>query len=534
MAIDHINCVCALYFMSGVVAPGAPDIPGVVCFVSVRESGVKTSDSGKWELGMRDSLDKIHQTSMSLIENVGVRLHHREIVELVRNSSVKVVGDVVFFTRKQLMAEVEKIPAQFRIFGRNSKYDMVIGNGSTEYSAGYGCPSIINGDGTRRNGLMADYVNLLKLVHVFPGFHLNGGILVQPSDISVDKANLLMTYATAAFSDKCIMGQPGTAEEVAEVMAFLNILFGEKSELIDKPRIIALVNTLSPMQIDRNSLDTISLYASHGQPLVISSGVMTGTTSPATLAGSIAQANAEALVGMAIAQMIRAETPVVMGINATPVDMRTGGVNVGSPLQAIALKYCVGLARMYGVPIRCGGASSNANGVTAQSGYESMLNMFVTLDQEVDLIIHSAGILDGYSAMSYEKFITDLEVIGLAERYFRDITINEDSLARDVIEEVVGRGQFLTHRHTMNNCRKESWISDIATSGTLTDAVSPCEQFSAKINTKLKKMLGAYEVPFLEQSVHDTIKSFLRESGVRKTDMQHVQAMFSDGDSPAI
>lgn len=470
---------------------------------------------------MQKRLQEIHDISMTILETTGIRLHHPDILHLLEKNSIQVKDDVVYFTRDQLMSLIDKAPDQFTVYSRNPEHHMTIGDGCTQYSGGYGCPAVIDADGTKRNAVMKDYIRFIKLVQQCPGFRLNGGIMVQPADIQPEQAHMLMTYATMCLSDKCIMGQPGSTREVEQIMEMAAILFGGETELVKKPRIITLVNTLSPLQIDFNSLETIRIHAEYAQPVVICAGVMTGTTSPVTLAGSIAQGNAESLAGIAVSQLIRPGTPVVMAINATPVDMRTGGVDVGAPAQALAVKYCAGLARMYGLPCRCGGSSSNAGGVTAQSGYESMLSMFVTLQEKVDLVIHSAGIMDGYAAMSFEKFITDLEVIRMAEYYLNDMPMDDNALALEAIQEVGWKHQYLTHPHTMQNCRKEAWVSDIASGGPLNSISSPQDAMMEKIDCKLNALLDSWELPPMNNETRQRLIAYLLENGVSRDHLNY-------------
>ena len=194
---------------------------------------------------------------------------------------------------------------------------------------------------------------------------------------------------------------------------------------------------------------------------MITAGVMSGTTAPITPAGALSMSNAEALAAIAITQMLREGTPVVMGVVVVPADMRSGGLNLGAPAHAICIRYAKALADMYGIPCRCGGCGSNADGLTAQSGYESMINMFVSLQEKVDLIIHSAGILSSYSGMSFEKFITDLEVVRIIEHHLADIIVNDNALALPVIVETGHGGEFLTHSHTLAQCRNVPWTGVI-------------------------------------------------------------------------
>ena len=81
-------------------------------------------------------------------------------------------------------------------------------------------------------------------------------------------------------------------------------LFGIE-DLLQKPRVITLVSTLTPLQIDEAALNTLLTYAQYNQPVMVTPTVMAGTTGPITLAGTMALANAEALAGIALVQMER-------------------------------------------------------------------------------------------------------------------------------------------------------------------------------------------------------------------------------------
>jgi trimethylamine--corrinoid protein Co-methyltransferase len=241
---------------------------------------------------------------------------------------------------------------------------------------------------------------------------------------------------------------------------------------------------------------------------------MSGTTAPITPAGALAMGNAEVLAAIAITQMLREGTPVVMGIAVAAADLRTGGLKLGAPANATCIRYAKALAARYGIPCRCGGSGSDADGLTAQSGYESMLNMFVTLQEKVDLIIHSAGMLSSYSAMSFEKFITDLNVIRLIEHYQADIAVDDIALALPVIIETGHGGQFLTHSHTLDHCRSVPWSSVLDGIGRQKDAENAQEAYLAKVNSALERILSTYTQPEMDPNLRTELESFLVKRGV--------------------
>jgi trimethylamine--corrinoid protein Co-methyltransferase len=463
---------------------------------------------------MQAKVAKIHSTSMAILEKVGIKLHHSEICSILAHHGIKVEDRIAYFTEEQVMAWVGKAPGKFTVHARNPEHDALIGGGQPQYVGGYGCPAIIDAAGNRRDATLSDYIRLIKLVQQCDGFRINGGILVQPTELPATQAHAAMAYATMLFSDKCIMGQTGPTEAVKKIMDMAAMAFGGRQALIQKPRVLTLVNTLSPLQIDRIALDTIQVHAKYGQALVLAAGVMCGTTAPITPAGALAMANAEVLAAIAITQMLRQGAPVVMGVVVTPADMRSGSLHVGAPANATCVSYSKALSELYGIPCRCGGCGTDADGLTAQSGYESMLNMFVSLQEKVDLIIHSAGILSSYRGMCFEKFITDLEVVGMIEHHLADIAVDDNALALSDIIETGHGGQFLTHSHTLEKCRSVPWTGVLAGAGHKKSEETAQEAYLAKINRSLASILSAYRQPEFDPDLRIALENFLKKIGV--------------------
>lgn len=462
---------------------------------------------------MDEKLKKLHEASMLILENVGVKFYHPEVLEILDMNGVKVVGETAYFKQDQLMKYIYEAPSDFVLYARNPVYNMQIGGDSIEFIAGYGAPSIIMADGTKRIAVFSDYLNFLKLVHQCEHFNINGGILVQPSDIETDKSFPLMLYATLIHSDKCIMGGAGGKQETEIVFDMLRIVFGNDEQLLEKPRIATIINPSSPLQYDKKMLETLLLYAKKGQPIIIAPAVMAGTTGPVTLAGTIALSNAETLAGIAVAQMIRKGTPVIYGSASSTADMRTASMSIGAPESALCITYSARLAKEYGLPCRGSGTLTDAKSVSVQSGYESMMQLLVGCQERINFIIHSAGILDSYSSMSYEQFIVDLEIISAVKRYINGLDISADKLAVDVIDSIGPGGNFITHQHTMAHCRKEPWLPEIGLRGFCKS--DPNEKLMANINSKLNKLYNSYQFPDLPSSIKENLTSYIKNIGLQ-------------------
>lgn len=457
---------------------------------------------------MTDELRKIHKASVRILSEIGIRLHHPEILEILQANGIRVQGKTAFFEDKQLRHWVNMAPGRFTLSARNPEYEMFIGGDKIEYAAGYGAAFIVDSLGNRRSARLDDFISFLQLVHQSRYFNMNGGLLVQPMDLMGINGIPLMLYANILYSDKCLMGMQTKAKTMEQIMDMVALVFGGRDKLLEQPRILTMISTLSPLQIDREALDSMLVCSRYRQPMIFSPGPSAGTTGPVTIAGNISLANAEALAGIAISQIIRPGTPVIYGLQSTVADMRSGCVSTASPAYSIQSTYCASLAKMYGIPSRTGGTNNDAKGVSVQSGYESMFTMLNACLNGVNLIVHSAGMLDSYAATSYEQFIVDLEIISMIESYMQGIEIDEDSFAFEVIKEVGSGGQFLTTEHTLERFRSASWNPMIGLRGTMA-GMSPNEQFLYNIEKIMNQMLSSYVRPEIDPGLHRDLYAYL-------------------------
>jgi len=462
---------------------------------------------------MRDKLVKIYTHAMNILDTVGIRLKHHGIRELVKRNGVRVENETAFFTREQIEAEIEKAPESFTLQARNPLHNTVIGGGQSNFTAGYGCPTIYEINGTSRDARLKDYIQFAKLIHQYGHFSINGGILAQPNDVPPELSHLIMVYSAIKTSDKCLMGIPGNETQMDQIMDIAAIVFGGKEKLKKTPRILTLISTISPLMMDEMALSSIQVSAHYNQPIIISPAPTAGTTGPIDLAANLALATAEALAGITIAQMIRPGLPVIFGLQCNIANLSTGNISIGSPAYALQAKYAAALARMLKLPCRCGGATTDSLCVSPQSGYESMLSLLTACENRVDLLVHSAGILDNFAAMSYEKFIMDMEIIDMVTYYLADVEVSEKTLNLDLFKTVGPGGQFLTTTDTMKKCRTHSWTPPIGVRGNISRK-KELDTYYKNINDTLKQMLASYRQPDIDPDTQTDLDDFMIHTGV--------------------
>jgi len=410
----------------------------------------------RWYEPLRQNqVEQIHEASLQILEKTGVDFHHPPAIEILSRSGAKTEGERVFFPPRLVEEQVKKSPDRFKLYARNSEWDVEFGGEKMVFCPGYGAPFVMDIESGRRNGTLEDFKRFVQLTQASVYQDICSGMVIEPNDVPYGKRHAQMLYTTVRYSDKCFMGSPMGARAARDSIQMASILFGSKADLIEKPRFISLLGALTPLKYDNRTLEAIMAYADAGQPLIISTLGIEGATAPVTLAGTLALQNAEVLAGIVLTQLVREGTPVIFGGVSSSAEMRLGTLSIGSPEMAINTAATAQMARYYRLPSRSGGAVCDAKIADVQAAYESMMNLMMAQVSGIHFVLHSAGILETYNCMSYEKFVIDDETCGMVKKTRRAYEVNPETLAVDLVKEVGPGGHFLDKKHTLDHFKDE-------------------------------------------------------------------------------
>lgn len=465
-----------------------------------------------YKLLTESQIEEIHGATLAVLESTGVVFRYQPALDVLSKAGAKIEGERVCFPRTMVEEQIKKAPSSFTLYARNSKNNVLIGGENLIFIPGYGAPYISDLDSGRRAGTLEDYRNLVKLAQTSPNQDIAGGILVEPNDVPFARRHLEMAYACLSNSDKCFMGCSNGAKNAKDIINMASILFTHDWDLAEKPALITLINSITPLIYDDKMLGALIEHAKAGQAVIIAALAMSGATAPVTLAGTLVCQNAEVLAGIILAQLIREGTPVVYGASSSIADMRSGNLSIGAPEMAILSTASSQLAKYYGIPFKGGRPITDAKIPDAQSGYESMLGLSMASVSGAHVVLHSAGILDSYNTMSYEKFIIDDEMCGMIKRIRRGFEVNKDSLAVELINQVGPGGHFLDREHTFMNFRKEHYqpiLSNRDNYNNWKDGGGL--QLAERANRKFKDIIQNYEAPSLAADIDREIKSYMAE-----------------------
>jgi trimethylamine---corrinoid protein Co-methyltransferase len=412
----------------------------------------------RYEILSADSIAMLDRGWRRIVSEIGIQFAKPEAVELFAKAGQQVDGDVVKLDPEFVLEQVAKAPREFDVQARNPANTVHIGGDHMVFSAVYGCPFVREGD-VRRDATLNDFRQLASLSQAYAELDSAGGVICEPNDAPLDSRHLDMIYALQTLTDKIYMGNVVSGPNAADTIAMTEILFGGlggkgRAAIERTPATISLINCNSPLRWDDRMLDAQFEYNRAAQPVVLTPFLLMGAMSPVTIPAALAQQLAEALSGIALAQLIRPGCPVIFGSFLSNIDMQSGSPSFGTPESAIGL-LCTGqLARHYGLPFRTGGGLNSSQTADAQSAYEALMTLLPTFLAGTNFVMHAAGWLEGGLVSCYEKFIIDIELLRELRVEFTPLEITEESLAFGAHEEVGHGGHFLGAEHTMERFRE--------------------------------------------------------------------------------
>jgi len=459
-----------------------------------------------------DALEAIHQASLTVLEEIGIDFLHDGAKEILRTAGADVAAgsNRVRFDRGLVESQLGKAPQQFTLHARNPARSVEIGGNYIAFCSVASAPNAADRDGGRRSGNRADYQSFIKLGQMLEAVHAWGGYPVEPIDIHASIRHLDALFDVLTLSDKPIHAYSLGRGRNLDSIEMTRIARGVDDATLDRePSVFTVINSSSPLRIDTPMLEGIIQMARRNQPVVMTPFTLAGAMAPVSIAGALAQQNAEALAGLVLTQLVRPGAPFVYGGFTSNVDMKSGAPAFGTPEYMKAALIGGQLARRYRVPYRSSNANA-ANTVDAQAAYESVFSLWGAIMGGTNLLMHGAGWMEGGLHASFEKMALDADLLGMVAEFLRPVVVNDAELALDAIREVGPGGHFFGAAHTMARYRNAFYapmISDWRNYETWNEAGRPDAYDAA--NRLYKKTLAAYEPPPMDPARLEELTAFV-------------------------
>ncbi len=408
--------------------------------------------------------DQVVEAALTLLEQVGMGQATPEFTEIVTAAGGTIdtrLGDDLarlLFPREMVLAAVESAAKVVRLHHFASDEHLEIGGNKVHFATAGAAVLMLDHDTKRfRHSTVQDVYDTARLGDTLDNIHLFLRTVVARDMESSRDVDVNTAYATMLGTSK----PQGTSffepEHVHEVVAMYDTALGGEGEFRLRPFVQAN-NTfvVPPLRFAHDSALCMAEQVRVGMPINLLSAGQAGATSPAALAGSLAQALAECLAALTCVNLMSPGHPCIMGLWPFVSDLRTGAMSGGSGEEAILNAAAAQVANHLGLPSGVAAGMADAKLPDNQAGHEKANAITLAANAGANLIYESAGMLASIMACSLEAMVIDNDMLGAINRTVRGVEVTEESLSVQVIKDVVyGEGHFLGHDQTLSMMQSE-------------------------------------------------------------------------------
>ncbi len=401
-------------------------------------------------------IKQIHESTMQVLEDVGFQVSYPPALELLKTNGANVDGNRVFIPRDLVSRCIKQAPSEFTFHGKEKSKDIILGGTRVHFGTGGTALNILDLDRSKRKSTAEDIAVIAALVERLENIDFLI-VPVYPHDAPPDKIDINRFFPALTHSSKPVMGGVYTVEGLRQVVEIAATIAGGEEQLKKRPFVGFITSIISPLKIDDLYAEMLMEVASMGLPLATSTAPTAGATAPITLAGTLVQQNAEALMGVILAQLTNPGTPILYSAVPSTMDLRTMSFLMGTVESGLMNAAISQMANYYRVPSYITVGTTDSKIPDAQAAYESATTCLLAALAGGNFIHEAAGLLEGAMTASFAQYVIDNDIIGGCLRALRGVEVNEESMAVKTISAVGPGGNFLGEAHTVKYMRSESF-----------------------------------------------------------------------------
>lgn len=424
-----------------------------------------------------EAVRQIHEASLSVLENTGIEVMPSECREIFRQGGARIdeARNRVFIPRELVEKALASAPQEVRLCGREPQHDLVLGGSRVYMGTGGAAVKVLDLDSQKiRESTLADVAQIGRLVDALDNIHFYLRACVA-RDIPLHLLDTNTYYAAIANTTKHVTVNCFSVDSVRDVVEMAAIIAGSRQALRERP-ILSVTNcwVVSPLRYAPETVEVLAEVVRQEIPVFLSSAPQAGATSPAALAGTLVQINAEELSGIVYTQLLRPGAPIILGYVPSVADLRTGNFVGGAAEFGLMNAAVAQLGQFYNLPVYNSSGLADSKIPDIQAGYEKGLTGLAAALAGSNYIHHSAGFLESLLTVAYEQYVIDDDINGSIMRMVRGIEVTEETLSIDLIDQVCrGEGHYLGtqqsldlmtteyyYPHTGDRRRRDDWEAD--------------------------------------------------------------------------
>ena len=418
---------------------------------------------GRYKPLTDEQVKQIHQASLAVLARTGVQVEEPDALRLFREAGADVDGNRVRLSQSLIEDALDKAPSRIVLAGRDPKDDLILEGARVHIGTGGAALQVLDLETEKiRPAVLEDVADMARIVDALDNIHFYL-LPIYPTDISEGTVEISKYYTALANTTKHVQGGVYTIQGIRDVIEMSERIMGGADALRERP-IVSFITSwmVSPLMFATDVTTLLLEVCRQRIPVVLSSAPMAGSTAPVTLAGMLAQLNAEQLAGLTLTQLANPGCPVLIGPIPATANLRSGRYLGGSIELGLCNAAITQMAHFYQVPIYNSAGMTESKLPDIQAGIEKTQSVIQVALAGGNFIHHAAGMLEDMSTIAYEQFVIDNEVLGMAMRAVRGIEVNDEMLALDAIDRVGPGNHYLMDEHTMRYMRTEHYFpSDV-------------------------------------------------------------------------
>jgi len=411
-----------------------------------------------------NEIRKIDRAARQILKRTGIRIQDPQFLGRLKAAGVQ--ADLgrqrAYFSSSWLEEHLAKAPSRFILYSRNGENDIHLGDGRVHFANGGRVFRVFDAKrGEERLSTSKDIACTASLVDHLEYIQIYI-ISCQAHDLEPENYHLNDFFQALNHTAKHVMGGCDNLHGATQMWDLARNIAGGEAIFKEKPFASVITNPMSPLSIDSETLYILEFCSRKGIPVTCAPAPISGATAPATLAGTLAQMHAEALVGVVLTQFFAPGAKVLYGAVPSAMDLRSMDYTMGSVEMALMNAAAVQLAKTYRLPIYASAGVTEAKESDIQAGLEKSLSNLIVALNGADLIHLAAGMLDSGNSIAYEQYVIDNEILGMIRRVLNGITVDHQTIGLEVIDSVGPGGNFVMEEHTVAHMMTEFFYPQLS------------------------------------------------------------------------
>jgi trimethylamine--corrinoid protein Co-methyltransferase len=435
---------------------------------------------------------RIAGAATHLLERVGVELTETEAREHLHGAGARLDGHRVYIPASLVESALRSAPKSISVYDRYGQLAMEVGGFNYYYGAHVDAFDLLDPFSHKRRPCLAeDVVRHARLIDALPHLsYTTSSSLV--ADRPAEIADLVSVAACLEHSTKPVLAMPGSRQAVADLRQMAALAAGGEAELRRRPRLIVYAEPVSPLVQPTDSIEKLLYCAEQEIPFVYSGYAAMGGTAPMSPPAIVAQLCAETLAGLVIHQLKRPGAPFVFGGMASIMDMRTTIFSFGAPEFLRGNSLMAEMAHYFELPNFGTAGTSDSQTLDGQAILEATASCLMAGLAGANLI-HDVGLLGSATIVIPEMIVATDEIIGLVRHLLAEVTVDDDTLALEVFEDVGPGGEFMTHPYTFDHFRNIWYPALLYRKGDKEWREAESLTFEQQVNARTQELMESHQ-----------------------------------------